>query len=140
MQYLGIAADELLRIKRHINRPDIALPLYEIGWEEDLCGLWCQYSDILSPIYEDACRGGCWFCHNQSVDQLRLLRRNYPDLWALLLKWDSDSPVSFKADGTTVHDFDKRFQLEDEGIILPNDSTFRWKQVHGEVDIQIKLF
>ena len=47
---------------------------------------------------------------------MRLLRKNYPDLWALMLKWDEDSPVTFKADGHTVHDFDRRFQLEDEGF------------------------
>ena len=28
--------------------------------------------------------------------------KNYPDLWALLLKWDLDSPTTFKADGHTV--------------------------------------
>ena len=125
VQYLGIASDEPLRIERHINRPNVILPLVEIGWEENYCGLWCQYNDLLSPIYTDSARGGCWFCHNQSVGQLRLLRKNYPDLWALLLKWDNDSPVSFKADGHTVHDFDRRFQLEDEGFILPDDPKFR---------------
>ena len=138
VQYLGIAADEPLRIARHINRPGIILPLVEIGWEEDYCGLWCQYNDLLSPIYTDSARGGCWFCHNQSVEQLRLLRRNYPELWALLLKWDNDSPVSFKPDGHTVHDFDRRFQLEDEGFLLPNDSKFRWAMLDG--DIQMKWF
>ena len=138
VQYLGIAADEPLRIARHINRPGILLPLVEIGWEEDYCGLWCQYNNLLSPIYTDSARGGCWFCHNQSVGQLRLLRRNYPDLWALLLKWDKDSPVSFKPDGHTVHDFDRRFQLEDEGFILPDDPKFRWAWLDG--DIQMKLF
>ena len=138
VQYLGIAADEPLRIARHINRPGYILPLVEIGWEEDYCGLWCQYNDLLSPIYTDSARGGCWFCHNQSVGQLRLLRRNYPDLWALLLKWDKDSPVSFKPDGHTVHDFDRRFQLEDEGFILPDDPKFRWAWLDG--DIQMKWF
>lgn len=138
MQYLGIASDEPIRIQRHINKPGIMLPLVGIGWEEDLCGLWSQYSDLLSPTYENSCRGGCWFCHNQSVDQLRLLRRNYPDLWALLLKWDNDSPVTFKPDGTTVHDFDKRFELEDKGLLLPNDRTFRWSQLNG--DVQMKFF
>ncbi len=138
VQYLGIAANEPLRIARHINRPGIKLPLVEIGWEEDYCGLWCQYNDLLSPIYTDSARGGCWFCHNQSVGQLRLLRKNYPDLWNLLLKWDKDSPVSFKADGHTVHDFDRRFQLEDEGFILPYDPKFRWAWLDG--DIQMKFF
>ena len=138
VQYLGIAADEPLRIARHINRPNVILPLVEIGWEENYCGLWCQYNDLLSPIYTDSARGGCWFCHNQSVGQLRLLRKNYPDLWALLLKWDNDSPVSFKADGHTVHDFDRRFQLEEEGFILPDDPKFRWAWLDG--DVQMKFF
>lgn len=82
----------------------------------------------MSPIYTTSTRGGCWFCHNQSLDQLRLLRKTYPELWALLLKWDTDSPVSFKPDGHTVHDFDKRFALEDDGKI-PADRTFRWKML-----------
>lgn len=73
-------------------------------------------------------QGGCWFCHNQGIDQLRLLRKDYPDLWNLLLKWDLDSPVTFKADGHTVHDFDRRFAAEDKGKI-PIDRRFRWKML-----------
>ena len=68
---------------------------------------------------------GCWFCHNQGVDQLRLLRRNHPELWALMLKWDADSPVTFHADGHTVHDYDDRFRMEDDGLI-PENGPFRW--------------
>lgn len=127
VQYFGIAADEPERIKRH-SRPGIILPLVEIGWDEAYCRKWCEENDLLSPIYTDTARGGCWFCHNQSVSQLRLLRKNYPDLWKLLLKWDNDSPVSFKPDGHTVHDYDKRFQAEDEGRV-PTDRKFRWKML-----------
>ena len=72
--------------------------------------------------------GGCWFCHNQPIDQLRLLRKNYPEYWQLLLKWDSDSPVTFKADGHTVHDYDKRFEMEELGLV-PTDRKFRWKML-----------
>lgn len=60
-------------------------------------------------------------CHNQGVNQLRQLRKEYPQLWALLLKWDTDSPVNFKANGHTVHDYDRRFQLEDEHFLVPGD-------------------
>lgn len=136
MQYLGIAVDEPNRF-HNLNDKKLS-PLVEAGWTEAMCREWCEKNNLLSPIYTTSERGGCWFCHNQSVDQLRLLRRNYPDLWALLLKWDSDSPVSFKPDGTTVHDFDKRFELEDKGILLPNDRTFRWAQLDG--DVQMKFF
>jgi hypothetical protein len=134
---LGIAADEPKRIERHTQKGK-RLPLVEIGWTEAMCRKWCEENDLLSPIYTTATRGGCWFCHNQGVDQLRLLRRDYPELWALLMKWDNDSPVTFRPDGHTVHDFDRRFQAEDNGIILPNDRTFRWSLIDGEV--QIKFF
>lgn len=127
VQYLGIAADEPERIKRH-TRPGIILPLVEIGWEESYCRKWCEENDLLSPTYTTSMRGGCWFCHNQSVDQLRLLRKNYPELWELLLKWDWDSPVSFHPDGRTVHDFDFRFYAEDLGLI-PCDRKFRWSML-----------
>lgn len=69
-----------------------------------------------------------------SISLMRLLRRDYPDLWALMLKWDSDSPVTFKADGHMVHDFDRRFQLADDGIILPDDKIFRWSILEEELN------
>ncbi len=136
MQYLGIAADEPERIERH-NKPGFLMPLVEIGWDEAYCRKWCEENDLLSPIYTSATRGGCWFCHNQSVDQLRLLRKNYPDLWELLMQWDSDSPVTFKPDGHTVHDFDLRFQLEDDGFIYQNE-RFLWSMLEdGGVNYRI---
>ena len=121
--YIGIAADEPKRIARH-SVPGKVLPLVQIGWDEAYCRKWCEEHDLLSPIYTTAARGGCWFCHNQSVEQLRLLRRNHPEYWQLLLKWDADSPVSFKPNGHTVHDYDRRFALEDEGVIVPGKHFF----------------
>lgn len=124
--YIGIAVDEPNRF--HNLTETKKSPLVEAGWTEADCRRWCEENDLLSPIYTNITRGGCWFCHNQSVDQLRLLRKNYPELWALMLKWDSDSPVTFKSNGHTVHDFDKRFQMEDEGL-LPTDKRFLWKMI-----------
>lgn len=137
VQYLGIAADEPIRIARHIGRKNIVLPLVEIGWDEDLCGLISGYQNLLSPTYETSMRDGCWFCHNQGVDQLRNLRKKHPELWALLLKWDKDSPVTFHADGHTVHDFDERFALEDQGLILPSD-PWKWSYLEDR-PIQLKM-
>lgn len=130
--YLGIASDEPERIKRHKKINGKILPLVEIGWTEKDCWRWCVGNGLLSPIYATAARGGCWFCNNQGVEQLRLLRHTYPDLWALLLKWDSDSPVPFHRDGHTVHDFDERFRLEDEMLIDPS-KPFRWTMLHGDL-------
>lgn len=136
ISYIGIAADESKRFHDLSNTKKS--PLIEIGWMEADCWKWCRENSLLSPIYTTAARGGCWFCHNQSVDQLRLLRKTYPDLWTLLLHWDMDSPVTFRADGHTVRDFDKRFQLEDEHFLIPGDSRFRWEMLGG--DLQKSLF
>lgn len=134
-EYIGIAADEPKRFGQLNDRR--RAPLVEFGIEEDLCGIHCQYEGILGPAYETGCRDGCWMCHNQGTNQLRLLRHDYPDLWALLLKWDADSPVNFHPDGHTVHDYDLRFRLEDEGLLIPGDPCFRWKQL--DEDLQYNL-
>lgn len=132
IQYIGIAADEPNRF--HNLSETKRSPLVAAGWNEPYCRQWCRENDLLSPIYTTATRGGCWFCHNQGVSQLRLLRKDYPDLWALMLKWDKDSPVTFKADGHTVHDYDQRFLLEDEGLIYPDDKVFRWDMLDAELN------
>lgn len=96
---------------------------------------------MLSPVYEDSARGGCWFCHNQGVDQLRLLRKRHPDYYALMLKWDAEplNVVPFCPDGRTLRDVEKRFQLEDEGLIMPGD-RFRWAMIEGDYPFQLRLF
>lgn len=132
VQYIGIAADEQNRF--HNLTESKRSPLVEAGWTEEDCRHWCEENDLLSPIYTTATRGGCWFCHNQGVGQLRLLRKNYPELWALMLKWDTDSPVTFKADGHTVHDFEQRFVLEDDGLISADDKVFRWSMLNEELN------
>lgn len=135
VEYIGIAADEPKRFGQLSERK--RAPLVEFGIEEGLCGLHCQYEGILAPSYETSCRDGCWMCHNQGVDQLRKLRRDYPELWALLLKWDADSPVNFKSDGRTVRDYDERFSLEDEGFIH-TDKRFFWRML--DEPLQMRLF
>lgn len=127
ISFIGIAADEPERLERLDGITKVS-PLAEIGWTEADAKQWCIDNGLLSPIYTDSARGGCWFCHNQGVGQLRLLRKNYPELWALLLEWDNDSPVTFHADGHTVHDFDRRFQCEDEGLIYA-DERFKWADI-----------
>jgi hypothetical protein len=136
VEYLGIAADEPNRF--HNLTETKKSPLVEIGWDEAYCRQWCEENGLLSPIYTTATRGGCWFCHNQGVGQLRLLRKNYPDLWALMLKWDKDSPVSFKPDEHTVHDYDRRFQMEDDGFIRA-DERWKWEYLDSEL-VNYRLF
>ena len=124
--YIGIAVDEPNRF--HNLTENKRSPLVEYGWTEKMCRDWCKKNDLLSPTYTTALRGGCWFCHNQSIGQLRVLRKKYPELWQLLLKWDKDSPVTFKGNGRTVHDFESRFQMEEKAKV-PIDRTFKWEML-----------
>lgn len=125
ISYVGIAFDEPKRFKILSDKKISPLVLAE--WTEKDCYNWCIENDLLSPVYTTSARGGCWFCHNQSIEQLRLLRKNYPEYWELMLKWDKDSPISFKPNHT-LHDYDRRFQLEDDGFI-PSDRHFRWNMI-----------
>lgn len=136
VSYLGIAADEPKRF--HILGKAKISPLVEAGWAEDFCREWCERNGLLSPIYTSMSRGGCWFCPNQRVEQLRFLRKNYPYYWALMLKWDRDSPVAFKPSGHTVHDFERRFYAEDIGLISSDDKRFRWKILDEKLVSRIK--
>jgi 3'-phosphoadenosine 5'-phosphosulfate sulfotransferase (PAPS reductase)/FAD synthetase len=108
--YIGIACDEPNRFHNLTDRK--ISPLVEHDITEEQARKICEDIGLLSPIYTQSTRGGCWFCHNQSLGQLRFLRKQYPEYWALMLKWDKDSPRTFKPDGTTVHDLDLRFALE----------------------------
>lgn len=54
------------------------------------------------------------------------------------------SPVTFKAPsgkkgsvGHTVHDFDRRFQLEDEGFLTPGDPRFKWAMLDQELNYRL---
>lgn len=114
IQYIGIAADEPNRFKILNERKTSPLVEYEVT--EQQCYDWCKENNLLSPVYENSFRGGCWFCHNQRLSELRNLRKSYPGYWNLMLKWDKDSPSTFRTDGTTVHDLDKRFELEDRQL------------------------
>jgi len=54
-----------------------------------------------------------------------------------MLKWDKDSPVEFHIDSHTVQDFEWRFQLEDQGLLSPDDKVFRWSMLDEELNYRI---
>lgn len=130
VSYIGIAADEPERLAR-LDGVHTMAPLAMAGWTEADAYKWCEENDLLSPAYKTSNRTGCWFCNSQPLEQLRLLYHNYPELWEILLKWDNDSPITFKQNGHTVHDFDARFKFEDDGRV-PEGRKFHWKMISPE--------
>lgn len=117
--YIGYAIDEKKseRQEKIKNCKDLNMyPLVKAGLSERDCYEWCKKNGLLNPTYENFSRDGCWFCHYQTLDQLRFLRKNYPDKWQIMLRLDRDSPKTFKTKGVTLHDLDIRFSEEEKQI------------------------
>lgn len=121
IQYVGIAADEDYRMERKNNQgPDQRHPLRDWGWSEDDAMAYCKSKGYdWEGLYElfknektGRARVSCWFCPLQPYDDLRKLRKHFPDLWGELLRLDSRQWQTF-SHGYSVADLDKRFALED---------------------------
>ena len=58
--------------------------LDKYGYTEAMAYDLCKKHDLLSPIYENGTRGGCWFCMNSKLPQFIRMRRNHPEVWEQL--------------------------------------------------------
>lgn len=83
-QYVGIAVDEQKRLNRLNGTNKVSL-LAKYGYTEQMAYDLCKEYGLLSPTYSFAHRGGCWFCPNARMPELRHLRKNHPELWEKLL-------------------------------------------------------
>ena len=122
IRYIGIAADEDYRLERENNQnPNHIHPLRLWGWvEEDAMAYCLKRGYDWEGLYEifrnkktGRARVSCWCCPLQGYDDLRALRRHFPDLWGRLLKMDKRQWQNFSSHGYSVNDFDNRFKLED---------------------------
>lgn len=115
-QYVGIAYDEPKRYERLDHENEIAL-LYDLKITEKEAMEICRKNNLLSPIYEDSFRGGCWFCVKQSIGQLEFLYNNYPALFNKLVEMEKDSSNTFKPN-TTIESLKKRFETKKRQLKL----------------------
>ena len=79
IQYVGIAVDEPIRLKR-LKKGQVSL-LEKYGYTEMMAYELCKDCELLSPLYENGDRGGCWFCPNSKLKQFIHLRKHHPDMW-----------------------------------------------------------
>lgn len=90
-QIIGIAADEPKRLAR--LKPNQRSILAEYGiCEADTYDI-CKRYGLLSPIYENKMRAGCWFCPNSSIKDFARLEKEYPELWAELERLSHDTEI-----------------------------------------------
>lgn len=87
-QYVGIAIDEPERLERIRGTNKVSV-LELFGYTEQMALELCREYGLLSPSYQFATRGGCWFCPNQRMAELAHLKESRPDLWEELLYLDT---------------------------------------------------
>ncbi len=113
VHYVGIAADESHRVK------DKRYPLVEWGVTEGEALDYCYKRGFdWEGLYGKFHRVSCWCCPLKSLDELRVLRHDFPDLWKRILDMDARSCNSFRINGT-AEQLDERFANEDRQLALP---------------------
>ena len=135
VEWIGIAADEQERHAQLNERKRSAL--VEYGITESAAMEICKNLNWVSPTYLHAGRDGCWFCPCQGLASLRRLYNEFPEYWKMMMDWDADTEKRFKIDHT-LSDYDRRFRLEQEKLLRPDDSHFRWSMLDEE--LQYGLF
>lgn len=118
VQYIGIAIDEPERLARIriSDVPKISL-LEKYGYIEQMAFDLCKRYDLLSPIYDFAPRGGCWFCPNARKGELRYLYNNHRDLFDKLVELEKEPNLIGYCwntlTKTKITDIGKNFRLQD---------------------------
>lgn len=126
-QYIGIAADEALRITRNREKGK-RLPLVEWGWTEADCLALC-YADGVTweengiRLYDILDRVSCWCCANKNLKELRNIRKYLPDYWERMKGLQTNISKPLRAERTSksgkitparsIFDLDERFAKEE---------------------------
>ena len=90
--------------------------LQKYNYTEQMAYDLCVKFDLLSPIYADASRGGCWFCPNQNYKSLLRFRQKNPELWQEFVELGNTPNLccySFDRSGLAIKEIDKKLdQIE----------------------------
>ena len=107
IQYVGIAIDEPKRLSRLTGNKRSLLVKY--NYTEKMAYELCKKYSLLSPIYKNATRNGCWFCPNSSIREKAFISNNYPELWTLLNEWNksNDKVSNIFSWGKTLDEINK---------------------------------
>lgn len=121
-QYIGIAIDEPVRMGRIVNSGNKISLLEKYGYTEQMAFDLCKKYNLLSPIYDFASRGGCWFCPNARYAELKHVRTKHKNLWDKLLELENESDlIGHKWNtltNTSIHDWEERFYWEDQQMTI----------------------
>ncbi len=81
--YVGITADEPVRLARLNKAPNRSSLLAERGYTGEMAKKLCDSYGLLSPAYRELSiiRGGCWMCEFAKLGEHRLIRDQMPEIW-----------------------------------------------------------
>ena len=121
MVYVGIAADETMRLKKE-RKPYKLFPLADFGMTEADCLEYCYSAGYLwlegsIRLYDILDRVSCWCCCNKNLKELKNIRQYLPEYWEKLknLQAQLERPMKgfYKGQPRGVFELDKRFAREE---------------------------
>ena len=86
-----------------------------VAWDmsEADCLRYCKERGFdWGGLYDVFKRVSCWCCPLQSLEELRKLRKYYPELWSELRSMDDSTWRNFRSD-YSVRQLEKRFDFEE---------------------------
>lgn len=131
--YIGIASDELKRIKSK-RKQYKKLPLVEWGMTEQECLAYCRengwnWDEDGVDLYEILNRVSCWCCRNKNKKELRNIYRFLPKYWEKLKEFQSKTSFPMKkyyknhVEYGTVFELEQVFKKDEEikalGVQVP---------------------
>lgn len=115
VEYHGIAFDEKERASKNNRKGehrDIRYPLIDFCVTESEALSYCYSKGFTwDGLYNTMGRVSCWCCPLSRIGELRVLFRNFPNLWEKLVELDKLSFRRFRSD-YTLTELTDRFQLE----------------------------
>lgn len=120
---IGYASDE--DRSSNMSKYPCRYPLQEYGITEKQALENCyQRGYYWGGLYHHFSRVSCFCCPQKSEDDIRKIRRFYPDLWAEMLRMDLNQPnhaPGFK-NGQSVHDLENKYEQEDRkrAVLMKN--------------------
>lgn len=118
IEFVGIAADEIKRLEKNKSKNNLRYPLAEWGITEQEALQYCYSKGFdWNGLYKKFNRVSCWCCPLQSLKELRVLYKDFPELWKILKEWDSKTRRKFRAD-YSVKELEEKFKKENMKIKL----------------------
>lgn len=129
IEYVGIAADELPRLKRLKGRKVSLMAKY--GVTEAGALQICKDADLLSPTYDYTHRGGCFFCPSATYNELHHFSQMRPDLWEEVLSLSATPGIVGTMLKWPLTNDELRRRVAEWDKLLTEDADEEWREIEN---------